>query len=115
MQSSASTLTGGLTSIVTVSSVLPAVTLLVPLLLIGVGAYLVAGTSAIRTQARPALFPVPGSAAMTNLRKLVRSAAVPEQYRTVVNLRQLEAAAAGGYAVLWFGGLVALAFAVTRL
>jgi hypothetical protein len=114
MQSSASTSAGGLTNVVTVSSVLPAVTLLVPLLAIGVAAYMVAGTSAIRTQARPALFSAPAVAALTRLRKAVRSATVPEQYRSIVNLRLLEAASAGGHAVLWFGGLVALAFAVTR-
>jgi hypothetical protein len=114
MQAPASTPGGGITSVVTISSVLPAVTLFAPLLLIGVAAYLIAGTSAIRTQPRPALFPAPATHAAALVRKAARSMAVPEQYRTIVNLRQLEAAAAGGGAVLWFGGLVALAFAVTR-
>ena len=114
MQSSASTLAGGLTSVVTVSSVLSVVTLLVPLLLVGVAAYLVAGTSTIRTQARPALFPVPAADALARLGRAVRAAAVPEQYRTILDLKELEAATAGGHAVLWFGGLIALAFAVTR-
>src|SRR5256885_3251005 len=51
MQSSGS-LGGGLSTVVTVSSVLPAVTLFAPLLVLGVIVYLVAGTSSIRTQAR---------------------------------------------------------------
>jgi hypothetical protein len=39
---------------------------------------------------------------------------VPEQYRSILNLRELELAAAGGRPVLWLFALVALAFAVTR-
>ncbi|HKW58335.1 MAG TPA: hypothetical protein VJR46_01070 [Candidatus Dormibacteraeota bacterium] len=114
LESTASTPTGGFLSVVTVSSVLPAVTLLVPLLLFGVAAYLVAGTSKITTQSRPALFPAPAADTLARLRKTVRAATVPEQYRTILNLKELEAAAADGRAVLWFGALVALAFAVTR-
>jgi len=39
---------------------------------------------------------------------------VPDQYRSIVNLRGLEKAAAGGRPVLWLATLVALAFAVNR-
>ena len=56
MQATAGTLTGGRVAVVTVSSVLPVVTLFVPLLLIGVVIYALTDISAIRTQARPAIF-----------------------------------------------------------
>jgi hypothetical protein len=114
MQSSGGNVTGGITSVVTVSSVLPALTLLAPLLVFAAIAYWVAGTSTIRTQPRAALFKVPASATAARARKAMRAATVPEQYRSLVDLRALEAAAAGGRPVLWLGALVALVFAVTR-
>jgi hypothetical protein len=114
MPSAAGTLAGGLTAVVTVSSVLPVVTLLVPLLVIAVATYAWTGMSAIHTQARPALFQVPGAAALDRARTAIRGATVPEQYRSILNIRELEAAAAGGSPVLWLAALVALAFAVTR-
>jgi hypothetical protein len=114
MRSSAASLGGGLTSVITVSSVLPAVTLFAPLLLIAVAVYAVAGRSAIKTQARPPLFKFPAGAALDQARAAIRSATVPEQYRSILNLRELEAAAAGGSPVLWLVALLALAFAVTR-
>jgi hypothetical protein len=115
MQATAGALGGGLTSVVTVSSVLPAVTLFVPLLVIGLIAYALAATSAIRTQARPAVFTLPATPALQRAREAMRAAAVPEQYRSILNLRSLEIAAAGGSPVLWLAALVALGFAVTRL
>jgi len=114
MQSSGANVTGGITSVVTVSSVLPAVTLLAPLLVFAAIAYWIAGTSTIRTQPRAALFTLPASATAARARKAMRAATVPEQYRSLVDLRALEAAAAGGRPVLWLGALVALVFAVTR-
>jgi len=114
MQASPGGVSGGLTNVVTVSSVLPAVTLLVPLLIFGALVYAAAGISTIRTQARPALFKVPAAASLERLRAAVRAATVPDQYRSILNVRELERAAAGGYPVLWLGALVALAFAVTR-
>jgi hypothetical protein len=114
MPSSAGAPAGGLTEVVTVSSVLPVVTLFVPLLLFGIVAYAVAGTSTIRTQARPAVFKLPAAVALERLGKGIRSATVPEQYRTILNVRELEVAVAGGRPVLWLGALVALGFAVTR-
>ena len=107
-------LAGGLLNVVTVSSVLPAITLLVPLLAFGVAAYAISGTVAIRTQPRPAAFEVPAAAVAARVSELLRSATVPEQYRTLFNLRGLEVAAAGGRPVLWLGALIALGFAVTR-
>jgi hypothetical protein len=114
MPGSASSLGGGLVSIVTVSSVLPAVTLLVPLLLLGVLLYALVGSSAIQTESRPVLFRLPAASALARARTAARSLAVPAQYRSILNMRELEDAAAGGKPVLWLTALVALAFAVTR-
>ena len=105
---------GGLTSVVTVTTVLPVVALFVPLLIIGVLAFGAAGTAAIRTQPRPSLFSAPWAGATERLRQAVASASMPEQYRTVLNLRALEAAAVGGRPLIWLASLVALAYAVTR-
>jgi len=113
MPGSASGLSGGFANIVTVSSVLPVVTLLVPLLIFAAVAYGIAGTSAVRTQARPALFKVPAAASIASVRAALRSLAVPEQYRSILNVRELEMAAAGAHPVLWLGALIALGFAVT--
>ena len=105
---------GGLTSVVTVSTVLPAVALFVPLLIIGVLAFGAASTSLIKTQARPALFEIPWAAAIGRLRQAATSATLPEQYRSILDLRALEVAASGGRPLVWIASLAALAFAVTR-
>jgi hypothetical protein len=105
---------GGLTAVVSVSTVLPALTLFAPLLVLGALAYTFAGALNIRGQQRPPLFAMPGAAAIGRIREVVRAAAVPEQYRSIVNPRALEAAAAGGRPLLWLAALVALAYAVTR-
>ena len=114
MPSSAGSLGGGLASVVTVSSVLPVVILFVPLLVIGVAIYASTGTSAIRTQARAALFKLPVGSASGRAWAGIRAATVPEQYRSILSVRELEAAAVGASPVLWLAALVALAFAVTR-
>jgi hypothetical protein len=110
----AGAVSGGLTAVVTVSTVLPVVALFVPLLIIGVLAFGAAGTSLIRTQPRPALFSFPWTDAVDRLRQAAASASLPEQYRTILDLRGLEAAAAGGRPLIWLASLAALAFAVTR-
>ena len=110
----AGTLGGGLTSVVTVSTVLPALALFVPLLIIAVLAYGAASTAFIRTQPRPPLFTLPGAGAVSRIRQVVAQATVPEQYRSLLNPALLEDAAAGGKPLLWLGSLAALAFAVTR-
>jgi len=114
MPSSAGSLGGGLASVLTVSSVLPALALFTPLLLLAVLLYSVAGTSAIQTEARPALLELPAASAFAQVREAVRGLAVPEQYRSILNLRELELAATGGKPVMWLVALVALAVAVTR-
>lgn len=103
-----------LTSVVMVSTVLPALPLFVPLLLIGAAAYVSVGNLDIRTQPRPKLFALPFANVLRRLRARVRAARVPEQYRSIVGVAQLEAAAASGSPLLWLAGLVALTFAVTR-
>jgi hypothetical protein len=114
MRSSASTLGGGLTSIVTTSSLLPVVTLFVPLLLIAIAVYFATNTRSIRTQARPALFPLPSGELAARLHETLRNARVPEEYRSILSLRELESAAARGNPIVWLVALVALGFAVTR-
>jgi hypothetical protein len=105
---------GGLITVVSVSTVLPAVTLFAPMLLLGALAYAFAGAFNIRGQQRPPLFAMPGAAVTARIWDAVRAATVPEQYRSIVNPRALEAAAAGGRPLLWLAALVALAYAVTR-
>jgi hypothetical protein len=102
------------TSVVTVSTVLPAFALFTPVLLLALAAYIAAGPPPIRALARPALFMVPGTRLLTRVGEAVRTAAIPAQYRSLVDLRALEAAATGGGPLLWLAALVALAFAVTR-
>lgn len=114
MQSAAGSLAGGATSVATESSVLPAVTLLVPLLLVAAIAYVGTSMKAIQTQARPAIFPLPAREWLRQARALVSSLAVPDQYRTILNVGELEAAATGARPWLWLTALVALGFAVTR-
>src|SRR5437660_1250143 len=102
------------TTVVTVSTVLPAFALFTPVLLLALAAYIAAGPPPIRALARPAVFIVPGTRLLARVREEVRTAAIPAQYRSLVDLRALEAAATRGGPLLWLAALVALAFAVTR-
>jgi hypothetical protein len=106
---------GGVTSVVTVSSTVPVLALMTPLLVIALIAYAIAGTAAIQTHERPALFRSRVGTAFIRMRKTLRALTVPEQYRSILSVRQLEVAAAGGKPVLWLVALIALGFAVTRL
>ncbi|HET9782810.1 MAG TPA: hypothetical protein VFR33_13640 [Candidatus Dormibacteraeota bacterium] len=114
MRSQSAALGGGLTSVVTTSSLLPVATLFTPLLVIAVAVYFATNTRAIRTQARPALFAVPSLQLAERVRAAFRNATVPEEYRSIFNLRELESAAARGNPIVWLVALVALGFAVTR-
>ena len=124
---------GGLVSVATLQTDLPALTLFAPLVLLGAIAYGLTGAfgglwasrreatvAAVREQkakaapARPPMFIVPGAEVPRRWLAVVRSATMPEQYRSIVNLRALEKAAAGGRPVLWLATLVALAYAVNR-
>jgi hypothetical protein len=105
---------GGFTSVVTVSTVLPVAALFVPLLIIAVLAYAASNMTVVRTQSRPPLFTVPWAGAVERARSVVVAASVPEQYRSIVNPRALEAAAAAGRPLLWLASLAALGFAVAR-
>ncbi len=106
----------GTISIVTVSTVLPAVTLLGPLLVFGAAALLIARPmpQLPRLETHQSLFSTDVPPALTRAWALLRSAAVPSQYRSLVNPRALEAAAAGGTPLLWLASLLALCIAVTR-
>lgn len=114
MTTNASAVAGGVTSVAAVSTVLPALTLFIPLVVVGVLVYGLAGITLVRGQARPALFNVPGAAAAAQVRDAIRASSVPEQYRSILSLRSLEKAAAGGHPALWIATLAALVFAVTR-
>jgi hypothetical protein len=106
--------TGGFMSVATVTTVLPAVALFVPLLIIGLLVFGAANTALIKTQSRPALFDLPAARALARVRSTAAALSVPEQYRSIFNPRALEMAVAGGRPLLWLASLVALAFAVTR-
>jgi hypothetical protein len=126
---------GGLISVSTIQSDLPALALFTPLLLLGLIAYGITGVFGTQRAARrepaaaageqkpapaksaPAslpVFTVPGLKAPGQWLEAVRRAAVPEQYRSIINPRALEKAAAGGRPLLWLATLVALAYAVNR-
>ncbi|HEY8810016.1 MAG TPA: hypothetical protein VIM28_08340, partial [Solirubrobacterales bacterium] len=128
---------GGLVSVSTLSTDLPALTLFTPLLLLGLIAYGITGffgtqrvsrrepaSTVVADQspappaksrpARPPVFTIPGLDAPKQWLDAVRRAAVPDQYRSIVNPRALERAAAGGRPLLWLATLVALAYAVNR-
>jgi hypothetical protein len=125
MPTPAGSLGVSLISVVTVQTELPALALFAPLLLLGLIAYGITGVFGARAartapQAgtaplkRSPLFPIPGAVAFGRLRAGFREATVPEQYRSLVNPRALELAAAGGRPLLWLAALVALTFAVNR-
>jgi hypothetical protein len=128
---------GDLVSVATIQTDLPALTLFAPLLLLGAIAFGITGGFAVQrgtrrdqistesedqkaapraraSPGRPPVFTMAVAGAPRRWLEAVRSAAVPEQYRTVVNPRALEKAAAGARPVLWLAALVALAFAVSR-
>jgi hypothetical protein len=126
MPAAAGALGGGLLSVVTIQSDLPALALFAPLLLLGLLAYGLLGVSApprlrraagaeeVREDLRRPVFAMPGSAAFGRLRDAARKAAVPEEYRSLLNLRALEKAAAGGRPLMWIAVVVALVYAVNR-
>lgn len=106
---------GGVASVVTVSSTVAVVALMTPLLVMALITYAIAGTSAIQSHERPPLFRPRVTGVFTSARAYARAVTVPEQYRSILSLRELEVAAASGKPVLWLIALIALGFAVTRL
>jgi hypothetical protein len=126
MPAAAGSLGGGLVSVATIQADLPALTMFAPLLLLGLIAYGLLGVSApprlrrtagaeeARDDLRRPVFTMPGAAAFHRLREAVRKATVPEEYRSLVNLRALEKAAAGGRPLMWIATVVALVYAVNR-
>jgi len=116
MNTQSGALENGVSSIVTVSTVVPVIALLGPLLLMGAIALAFAKPvpSVGRSESHPPLFKLYGSALYIRIAEQVRAAAVPGEYRSLFNPGALESAAAGGAPLLWLASLVALAFAVTR-
>jgi hypothetical protein len=108
---------GGGLSVATVSTVLAAVALLGPLLVLGLVAVAVsrpARPAALREKSRSPMFEIPGQKWLAPAWAQLRAATIPEQYRSMFNPRALETVVAGGSSLLWLASLVALAFAVTR-
>ena len=114
MRPAAGTLATRLSEVVTTTTVLPALSLFLPLLVIGALAYPGIGASHVTPEPRPAVLQFAAPRWWVQARQLALAASVPEQYRSLVNPRQLELAAEKGRPFLWLAALAALAFAVTR-
>lgn len=114
MRPAAGALTPRLTEVVTTTTVLPALSLFLPLLVIGALAYPGIGTSHVTPEPRPAVLQLAAPRWWVQAKRLALAARVPEQYRSLVNPRELELAGSKGRPFLWLAALVALAFAVTR-
>src|SRR5260370_42295925 len=84
---------GSLSLVVTVSTVLPAVALFTPVLLLAVFAYYYGGPMNVRAQARAAFVVLPGTDRLARLREELRRPTVPAQHRSPLDLRALEPAA----------------------
>ena len=104
------------TSIVTVSAVIPAVALLGPALVLGVGALLLSqpGPATATAESRAPLFSMAWAVAAAGLWDRVKGWSVPEQYRSLFSASALERAATSARPALWLASLVALALAVAR-
>ena len=104
--------------VVTVSTVMPAVVLFGPLLVLAAIALALSrpAAPAVRAPSEEVapLFPLVAPRAFDRAAAAVRAAAVPAQYRSLFNPRALENVAAGGSPLLWLASIIALAFAVTR-
>jgi hypothetical protein len=107
-------LSGSLTSVASVSTVVPSVSLFAPLLVLAVLAFAGLRFGAARLPTLPAVFVLPGAGVWGRIREGIRALAVPDQYRSIVDVRGLESAAAGGRPVLWLAVLAALALIVSR-
>ena len=108
--------TPALATVATVSTVLPAVVLLGPLLVITAVALALARPidATPRSELAPPLFSLAAARHLERAWASVRSASVPEQYRSMFNARALEGAVAAGRPVLWLTAVLALCIAVTR-
>ncbi|HYM67253.1 MAG TPA: hypothetical protein VEW68_08190 [Patescibacteria group bacterium] len=103
-----------LQSVVTVSTVVPALALFTPLLVLAGVALFFARRQVGAGTPRPALFILPGGSLLARVRAAAAGASVPDEYRSLVSPAALEVAAVAGRPVLWLGALVALGIAVTR-
>ena len=108
-------LSGGSTSVDTDSTAVPAVALFAPLLVLAaVGAFIAGRPSGpAREAVPPPLFRLPSTTLVSEGRP-ARSISIPDQYRSLVDLRSLEAAAARGRPLFWLAVVAALVIAVNR-
>lgn len=108
-------LAGGSVAVDSVASVLPAVALLTPVLLLVVAGLVIAERAAGARAAGPTppLLPVPTGAAAA-LASRARSLTIPDQYRSLLDLRALEATASRGRPLFWLAVVAALVIAVNR-
>ncbi len=105
------------TTIVTVSTVIPAVALLGPLLVLGVAALLLSQprrATASTAESRAPLFPMAWAVAIAGAWERAKGWSVPQQYRSLLSAGALERAATSARPALWLASLVALAVAVAR-
>ena len=104
------------TSIVTVSTVIPAVALFGPLLVLGAAALLFSQPrqTTATAESRGPLFSLRLSTAASGLWESANRMSVPEQYRSVLSAAALERAATSARPALWLAALVALVVAVVR-
>jgi hypothetical protein len=114
MGPAASALGTRLSTVVTTSTVLPVLSLFLPLLVIGAIAYPGIGAAHLRPEPRPAVLRFTAPRWWAQARDVALAARVPEQYRSLLNVRELELAAGTGRPLLWIAALLALAFAATR-
>ncbi len=106
----------GLASVATVSTVLPAVALLGPLLVFGAVALVLARPvpRPLRSEVAPALFDIPAAGSAGSAWAAVRAVSMPAQYRSMFNAHALESVIATARPVLWLAAVFALCIAVTR-
>lgn len=114
MRPAAGTLATRLTEVVTTTTVLPALSLFLPLLVLAIVAYPGIGASSVRPEARAAVLRFAAPRWWKQVRAVAAAARVPDQYRSLLNPRELELAAGKGRPYMWLAAVVALAFAVTR-
>lgn len=104
------------TSIVTVSTVIPAVALLGPMLLLGAVALLLSQPrpATATAESRAPLFSMAWADSAAGMWERAKGWSVPDQYRSLLSASALERAATSARPALWLASLVALAIAVAR-
>jgi hypothetical protein len=106
----------GLASVATVSTVLPALALLGPLLVVSAVALVLARPipASLRSEVAPPLFDIPAARFADRAWASMRAVTMPAQYRSMFNAHALETVVAAGRPVVWLLAVLALCIAVTR-